>query len=234
MAVEHIALRLVGFPEKYVRDKWDESHIAMFVTVYKQTNEGAAKPVWPFPPIKYRILDKPKAGKRFELVDGFHRVFAAAKLKLSTIPGEPYTPKDEAHAYLEQLGSNSEHGKLIDLDKRDRAIFDCAKLGVPQATIAKRLHLSEASVSRIITGRQRGTGAKVAKARGKGKGRAKKGTRFTAKGFFEGVAAFVQEYNTHAQAVQIFAKDHLSGDADAVGKAFETLSRAVETIFAKE
>ena len=148
-----------------------------------QTDGKALDPArWPYPPIKVRPLPiemytakekrtkkDPKSGKtttvtvevqkpgpQFYVVDdGQHRTRAAKALEMAAIPAV-IVKRTEKEAALAQLVDNLHHGLFLDKDARDAWIKHLVKeMKFSLRAIVKETALSLASLSRIVSGRQR-------------------------------------------------------------------------------
>ena len=130
--------------------------------------------VWPFPPVTVRHFELPlKDGTdfKFELLDGANRVAAATQAGYKTVPAIILICEDD-EADAIQIEENISHGTNLDRDERNRMVKKMADdpkngkggHGWSNARIAKRFHLSEALISRIISGKDSNASSKAKRA----------------------------------------------------------------------
>lgn len=197
-------------PKAYIRKRISKGYVAELVEIAKESKE------WPFPPVTLtrtaRATKQTKKGGKplrettiIEVIDGNHRIETARELKYKTIPAEFKEFKTPADAYLYQYKSNVSHGLKLNKDLRDEAIrvlhFEHK---VNQADLVKATGLTQASVSRILSKKQR-TGAPRKKSKG---GKETKKARvtttdeaFSPKAFLERIGYLVEEFEEHNEAL---------------------------------
>lgn len=168
MTIQAIPLNQIRTPKDYIRGLLDAKRHNHFLEILK--DQG-----YIFPPIKVHTLAPPEtAGStekpilyHFRIDDGVTRFTAycayasylaarpdgpAAPL---TIPAEVSPPRSDADAFDHQMILNADHGQPLTREMRDRYIKTAVETHKrTPAHVAQIVHLSVASVSRILAGKQ--------------------------------------------------------------------------------
>jgi hypothetical protein len=186
---------------------------------------------WPFPPIRVRVLDKPRKVKGVEyklaIYDGEHRRFIATEAKRESIPAIVEKLSD-TEADIEALGINITHGALLDKKKRGKwvkRLVKDRKVKVP--VLAKKLHLTPRSIYRMlkdVEGMNRPAAKKAKKAKASGEAsETEKAATWTVEGFFHTLAGVTREAKKHADAIQTFYRANKDKVEPHVGPLLEIL-----------
>lgn len=122
-----------------IRDKCDPK------TVERYKAAGKDK----LPPIKIAYCTGNPAihGK---ILDGMHRLKALEALGETTALCQYVVITDEANARIKAFDANLEHGKHYSFHEKARDAYQRHQMGFSQASIAEHLHISQATVSRMI------------------------------------------------------------------------------------
>lgn len=109
-----------------------------------------------FPPIVVAVVDK-----KLTVIDGWHRLEAAKKLKLSSIQVKDLGPLTRTKAFAEAVRLNSLNGKPLDYAERLAAFNRLVKEGVPIQVVADTIVFSPPEKLRIYAGRMSGVRSDV-------------------------------------------------------------------------
>jgi ParB-like chromosome segregation protein Spo0J len=163
---------------------------------------------WPFAPLEVFVITDEKKGRKYEVNNGAHRLWAAVKNKVKSIPVQIETFATPGDAFAAQLMATMKSGTLkLDLDARDAAIRQLVlHLKMDRKKVMDLSGLSEGSISRIIAEKQR-TG-ETGKRRGKKKKTARKAVKsgagnggFAPLDWYAGLAALVESFKTNGDAI---------------------------------
>lgn len=193
----------IRMPTNYVRgakgfsEEWGKE-----LGVIAAQSEG-----WPFDPLDvFRVKDD-KKGRKYEVNNGAHRLYAAVKNKVKKIPVRVVEYATPGDTFAAQFVATMKSGALkLNLDARDAAIRQMVgHFKMDRKRIMELSGLSEASVSRIVSGDQR-TG-ETGKRRGKKK-KARKATKsgggngaFAPLDWYAGVQTLVDSFAENGEAI---------------------------------
>lgn len=175
-----IAMKDIGFPEHYIREKPDKKRIEEFVRIgaaLSPEDQIPAKPklvTWPFPHIHIakNVLiagkavtskaekgkgkkDKVKKGYTYELIDGRHRMAALKKFGMKELDANVSNERDPAHRFIQQYQSNATGNLPLDPYARYQAIWTMGHVfSLKQNEIVKATGIAQASISRILAKKQ--------------------------------------------------------------------------------
>lgn len=136
---------------KYIRVKTNQDHVRTLADVLSDSKE------WPFPPIVAQPIpvsedETIKAGGRYYIIDGHHRVEAAI-LSKKPVLATVHSALTEADSIALQVSENAKHGMMLDVRSRQRALTLLSETGMKQVEIVKRTGLTASTVSRILSGK---------------------------------------------------------------------------------
>lgn len=206
---------------EYIRGKLDEKRLA-------DMRGAMTGRDWPFPPIRVRILEKPRKVKgveyRLDIPDGQHRRFLAVEAKRQSIPAI-VEKMSETEADILALETNITHGLLIDKKKRGKWVKHLVKeRKVKVDTLAKKLHMTTRSIYRMLKDVQ-----VIDRPRKKASRKARNGdttpteSAWTVESFFQTLAGVTKEARKHADVVQTFYRAHKDKLEAHVGPLLEIL-----------
>ena len=184
--MELLKVSLLKHPKLYVRVNVNDTTIKDLLEVAKFNKNEKKDLVWPFPPI-----DVVKDGTTFEILDGNRRTKVAKELKIAEIPANIKNIKDPADRFLFQVQSNL-HGLMLDKDQRDSSIrLLNTKFKMSLESLSKTFKLTKASISRILSKKQRKEGS-----RQQGN-RPQNGSGFNPGNFVDGLFRLANDYAQH-------------------------------------
>lgn len=188
---------------------------------------------WPFPPIRVRILDKPKKVKGVEyklaIVDGEHRRALAVEFKRESIPAV-VEKMSETDADILAFEVNMTHGMLLDKKKRGEWVKHLVKdRKVKVDMLAKKLHMTARSIYRMVRDTQVIDRPRKKVVKKKASTTKDSWTAepiipsWTPEGFFMSLAAITKDARKHADAVQTFYRANKDKLEAHVGPLLEIL-----------
>src|SRR5512137_1166782 len=231
----------LAVPKLYVRGRRKHDYVNQLAAVIKDAmpiddrghtvkGEVAQKSIekwWPFTDASKPVLvrrqtrvskDAKTGAERAEeimtILDGNHRVEAAKVMGLSHVPAKVIECSDR-EAALEQLSANVSHGLFLDRNSRNdyiKALLSDKELNIKQKDVALIVHLTPASVNRIISGKQ-GTASKASKKKrtvAKKRRAARLPGSFNTRTFFAELISVAGDYDKNSEAI----------DKAATGKPF--------------
>lgn len=149
--MELLKVSQLRHPKLYVRS--NDITIKDLLDIAKFNKNDKKQLVWPFP-----AIDVVKDGSNFEILDGNRRTRVAKALKIEAIPATIKTIKSPVDRFLFQIQSNL-HGLMLDKDQRDSSIrLLNTKFKLSLENLAKTFKLTKASISRILSKKQRKEG----------------------------------------------------------------------------
>jgi hypothetical protein len=193
-----IPLSEITVPETYIRDRVDNNTVNKWIERIKsQMTDGiTADAAWFLPPVMllkltkpitvtYTSTDKAKVSRtvNYRIVEGVKRYLTAIGVGKTRLTADIVTGLTPTEEYLEQFSQNATHGEPFTREGT-YAFIKVASITfkATPAELARRTGYTEASISRIIAGKQ-GLAAeavsasrkKAAKGRKGGKGKGGKG-----------------------------------------------------------
>lgn len=194
----------VRVAQNYVRGGINTDWGNELATIAKQSEE------WPFEPIDIFKVDDDKKGRKYEVWNGNHRLYAATKQKMTKIPAKLWVFATPMEAFSAQLEATMKSGSLkLDLDARDAAIRQLGltfKPPMERKRLMEMTGLSEASISRILADKQKAAGSTRGKRRKKGTRKAKRSGQggnnaFAPLDWYAAASAIVESYREHGAAI---------------------------------
>lgn len=237
MPTQRIATASIGMPQPYIRGKYNTERINMWGEQVRATAEEAARQggtvesnlpaAWFLPKISVMVLAKPETIEftgpdrkkhqktvGYRILDGVHRYMTAGQVGLDALECEVLPTMTPAEAFAFQFKSNNEGPLPFDRDTRDGAIRQMGKLDMKLHQIAATTGISEAQISRILSGKTKSS-AELRASRSKG-GKARKGTRKGAKSkggydcadFFAAAKLLSRQAASHYKVLKEYLGEH--------------------------
>ena len=195
--MELLKVSQLRHPKLYVRAHVNDITIKDLLDIARFNKNEKKEIVWPFPPI-----DVVKEGDNFEILDGNRRTRVAKLLKIEAIPAIIKSIKSPVDRFLFQIQSNL-HGLMLDKNQRDNSIrLLNTKFKLSPDNLSKTFKLTQASISRILSRKQRKEGPR--KTTVKKQATSNTNEVFTPGSFMKQLIHLTSEYAVHRLKISDF------------------------------
>jgi ParB-like chromosome segregation protein Spo0J len=200
----------------YIRGQHSKSYVEELATVIKDSG-------WVFPPVTLQpIPTADKAyieGAKYWIVDGTHRVAAAFEVDpKGTVKANILQPMTGLDAIAMQIKLNNAHGLRLSLASQTNAIKKLSEHGMKGKLIAEKTGLTPASISRILSDKQRTTEKTTGKESPEGSTAKKTAKPFNVEAWMKSFARSLKAWEKYG------AKIRKSGFPESLGKSMDTLA----------
>jgi hypothetical protein len=222
MKEENVNLAELRVHPEYIRHRKNTDYISELATVLNDAGK------WIFPAIELQPIASTEKiyqeeGARYYIIDGVNRVSAAIEINWKhKIPAKIHSPLTSLEAIALQVKTNMAHGLRLTASDQTAAIKKLHELGMQGKTIAEKTGLSMASVSRIVSDKQRAT-ASGAPGNVDKSGQEKKTAKpFKTEDWLKILGRVLKGWEKHGPKIRKSA-----GFPDACGKALDTIADAL-------